>query len=93
MEKEVSVYQNTERKVQLGYLVEAVALANSNEMRTHSSARTSIGFIAKESYRLLLWRACADTRIPMDVQVTAARFVSLRQCTLLWRLIRLGIIE
>ena len=49
MEEEVAVYQNTERKVQLGYSVRAVALANSNDMRTYASARTSIGIIAKES--------------------------------------------
>jgi hypothetical protein len=49
MEEEVAVYQSTERKVQLGHLVGVVAVANSNDMCTHTSARTSIGIIAKES--------------------------------------------
>jgi len=37
MEEEVAVYQNTERKVQLIYLMGAVAY-NSNDMRTYTSA-------------------------------------------------------
>jgi hypothetical protein len=49
MEEVVAVYQNTERTVHLGYLVGAVALANCNDMRTYTSARISIGIIAKES--------------------------------------------
>jgi len=49
MEEEVAVYQNTERKFRVGHLLGAVAVANSNDMRTHASARTSIGIIAKES--------------------------------------------
>jgi len=49
MEEEVAVYQSTEMNVQLGYSVGTVAVANSNEMRTYTTARTTIGIIAKES--------------------------------------------
>jgi len=52
MEEEVAVYRSTEKTVQLRYSVGAVAHASSNEMRTYTSARTSIGIIAKENYGL-----------------------------------------